>query len=58
MGEIGLENFINFLKANRIRITKKEMKFISKYFGFENNVSFTFEDFQKYFLQVKNPKNR
>lgn len=56
-GSIFLEDIYVFLKKKGVNLSKRELKFVNKYFGFSKCEKLTLSDFQNYFFQVKDPKN-
>jgi hypothetical protein len=40
-----------------VNLSKRELKFINRYFGFSRCEKLSLLDFQTYFFQVRNPKN-
>lgn len=56
-GRIFLEDFYTFMKLHNVAVTKRELKFLNKYFGFDSKESLTLEEFKTSFMQIRDPKS-
>ena len=56
-GDIFVEDFYAYLKRKGVPLSKNEVKFINKYFGFSAQEKLDLPMFQKKFIQFLNPTN-